>query len=39
MVVHTRMEKVGSCCRSIYNVRPETELLDKVVESANQRRK
>ena len=24
MVVETRVERVGSCCRSIYNFRPET---------------
>ena len=36
MVVETRVESVGSCFRSIYNFRPETELSDEVSESANQ---
>ena len=36
MIVETRVERVGSCCRSIYNFRPETELSDEVSELANQ---
>ena len=34
-MVETRMERIRSCFRSIYNFRPETEPLAAASESAN----